>query len=78
MDMIETGAVEPAFGTEDLVSRILGFARFCMGHAAERPDDAAHSRGWLDSEGQPTEEGRALIEALTSRDSAYGVYRLPV
>jgi|GEM_PF-6684313 len=78
MDMIETDAGEAAFGTEDLVSRILGFTRFCADQASERLEQAAASRGWLDAEGHPTEDGRALIAALTSRDCAYGIYRLPV
>ncbi|MBK1636898.1 hypothetical protein [Rhodovulum adriaticum] len=60
---------------DDLASRILGFTRFLV-HAADRVDHAALGRGWLDHEGQPTQEGRELIEALLGQDTARSAYRL--
>ncbi|WP_132461439.1 hypothetical protein [Rhodovulum marinum] len=68
----------PMLSNEDIASRILGFTRVCVALAGERLEQAALSRGWLDAEGRPTADGHALILALTSRDSAYGVYRMPV
>jgi len=70
-------AVAP-LSSEDIASRILGFTRFCAAQAGERLEQAAQSRGWIDADGRPTADGCALIAALTSRDAAYGVYRLPV
>ncbi|MBL3568814.1 hypothetical protein [Rhodovulum visakhapatnamense] len=61
---------------DDIVSRILGFTLFCMGLSRAPADQVARGRGWLDDLGQPTDDGKALIEALMSRDSAYGVYKL--
>lgn len=62
----------------ETVSRILGFARFCAAPAVGPPDHTARSRGWLDTEGQPIADGRALITALTSVELACGVCRLTV
>ncbi|TCO70468.1 hypothetical protein [Rhodovulum euryhalinum] len=74
----EAAEIAPPLSAEDIASRILGFTRFCMGQASERLEQAALSRGWIDEEGRPTADGRALITALTSGECAYGVYRLPV
>ncbi|MBN2906158.1 MAG: hypothetical protein JXJ18_05580 [Rhodobacteraceae bacterium] len=60
---------------DDIVSRILGFTRF-LTHAAERLDQAALGRGWLDAHGRPTEDGRALIEALRGQDATRSIYRM--
>ncbi|MGC9418859.1 MAG: hypothetical protein ACP5EN_07785 [Rhodovulum sp.] len=54
-------------------SRILAFASQCG--ACQDPLAAARSRGWLDGNGRPMGDGRALTDAL-ARDAAYGVYRL--
>ncbi|MBL3554109.1 hypothetical protein [Rhodovulum sulfidophilum] len=62
--------------SDDIVSRILGFTLFCMGFSRAPADQVARGRGWLDEAGQPTADGKALIEALMSRDSAYGVYKI--
>lgn len=60
---------------DDLVSRILGFTHY-LSHAAERVEHAALGLGWLDTHGRPTEDGRALIEALATQDAARSAYRL--
>lgn len=69
---------EPVMSTEDVVSCILGFTQFCVRAANASLWQSARRRGWLDADGRPTEDGRALIEALTCGDCAYGVYRMPV
>ncbi|MCO8145390.1 hypothetical protein NHN26_09155 [Rhodovulum tesquicola] len=78
IDQKDATEAAPPLSAEDIASRILGFTRFCAGQAGERLEQAALSRGWIDEQGRPTADGCALIAALTSRDCAYGVYRLPV
>ncbi|GAA0285882.1 hypothetical protein [Rhodovulum strictum] len=77
-DAAQIADAPPPLSAEDIASRILGFTRFCAVQAGERLEQAALSRGWIDEQGRPTADGCALIAALTSRDCAYGVYRLPV
>lgn len=75
MDEVEELDAEPVMTTDDMVSRILGLASFCAAPGKERQEQAARGRGWLDSQGMPTAEGRALIEELANRGSNYGLYR---
>jgi hypothetical protein len=72
----QTGETKVILTTEEVASRILGFTRCCSAHATDRIDLVALSRGWIDRDGNPTEDGRALIRALMSLDGAYGIYRL--
>lgn len=58
----------------ELTEQIVAFACQC-GHAGN-PEAAARSRGWIDAQRRPTEDGRALIEALMRRESRYGAYRM--
>lgn len=60
---------------EDIASRILGFTRH-LADAAGRLEQAACGRGWLDAHGCPTEDGRALIEALHLQGATRSAYRL--
>jgi len=69
-------AAELGLSSEEIVSRILGFTVSFSAHATAHIDLVARSRGWLDADGRPTAEGRALIRALTSHDGRYGIYRL--
>jgi hypothetical protein len=72
----QIGETKLSLTTEDVVSRILGFTRCCSVHATDRIDLVALSRGWIDGDGNPTEDGHALIRALMSLDGAYGIYQL--
>ncbi|MEX5729257.1 hypothetical protein Ga0609869_002610 [Rhodovulum iodosum] len=60
---------------DDILTRIFGVTRHFM-HPAERPDQAARGRGWVDAWGRPTEDGRDLIDAMQDQESTRGVYRL--
>jgi hypothetical protein len=45
-------------------SRLEAFAAQLAGESDESPVEAARSRGWLDENGEPTQEGRDLLQAL--------------
>jgi hypothetical protein len=58
----------------DTANRIIAFARHC-GPESEGPERFAMRRGWIDRQGAPTEEGRALIAALDGQDATRSVFR---
>lgn len=60
--------------SSELVSRILAFALHC-GEASEDGRDTAIRNGWIDEAGIPTQEGRALIDALDAQRATRSVYR---
>ena len=58
---------------DNLKAQILAFADHVgnEGHA----EAEAKSRGWLDDDGEPTEEGREVIKALGEQDHTRTVFR---
>jgi hypothetical protein len=59
---------------QDITGRILAFAQHCRG-TDRSAEETARSRGWLDGEGWPTEDGRELIKALDEQDATRSVFR---
>ena len=58
---------------DDLKSQILTFAEHVG--ASDDAETVAKRRGWLDDAGEPTEEGREVIEALGDQDGTRTVFR---
>jgi len=59
---------------QETAERIIAFAHHC--DRADQPaETAARSRGWLDGDGWPTEDGRALVRALDEQAETRSVFR---
>ena len=59
---------------QETAERIVAFATHC-GRAETSPEATARSRGWLDGEGWPTDEGRRLVAALDEQSETRTVFR---
>ncbi|MEE4117830.1 MAG: hypothetical protein V2I65_02320 [Paracoccaceae bacterium] len=60
---------------EDPTDKILAFARH-VGKEGDAPETVARDRGWIDVEGRPTDDGRALLRALDEQKAQDAIYRL--
>ncbi|MBL4543783.1 MAG: hypothetical protein JKP97_18675 [Rhodobacteraceae bacterium] len=58
---------------DELTSRIIAFARHCGDTTP--PEHAARRRGWIDAQGAPTADGRALLCALREQEATRTVFR---
>lgn len=59
---------------DPVVSEILHFAQHC-GQPGRAPVDVAARRGWIDQEGRPTPDGRALVRELSHQTGVRSVFR---
>jgi len=59
---------------QDITDRILAFAAHC-GQPGRPPRAVAKRRGWISEADTPTEDGRALIAALTDQSATRTVFR---
>ncbi|WGH78045.1 hypothetical protein [Jannaschia ovalis] len=58
----------------EIRDRILAFAAN-VGGATNAPEAKARRRGWLDDKGEPTADGRKLIDSLGDQDGTRTVFR---
>lgn len=58
----------------DATDRILAFAQQC-GRPGRTPEAVAETRGWIDGQGAPTDEGHALLRALDEQEATRTVFR---
>lgn len=60
--------------TDDTRARILGVAEQ-MGQPDTPATQTATTRGWLDKDGAPTDQGRQMLEDLDAQQGTRSVFR---
>ena len=58
----------------DIKDEIVTFARH-LGKPDANPERLARARDWLGPDGQPTEDGHALVTALRDQDGTRSTFR---
>ena len=53
---------------------VLNFANY-LRNPSTSPEVFAKERGWLDDQGNPTADGRELVEALSGQDGTRSAFR---
>lgn len=59
--------------TDDIKLRILRFAQY-LGQPGTAAEDFARRRGWLDQDGNPTPDGRTLVDELRRQAGTRSVF----